>query len=180
MVRSDPDTLMVGEIRDSETAQIAMEAALTGHLVLSTLHTNDAAVAAARMIEMGIEPFLVSSSIECIVAQRLARRLCEECKSPITVTPEELSDDGIEEPFQAYQPVGCVQCNNTGYRGRVGLYEVLFMTDEVRELILHKGSSGEIAAAAVRGGMHSIREDGIEKAKQGLTSIPEVLRVLGT
>jgi type IV pilus assembly protein PilB len=128
MVRSDPDTLMVGEIRDSETAQIAMEAALIGHLVLSTLHTNDAAVAAARMIEMGIEPFLVSSGIECIVAQRLARRLCEECKSPVTVTPDELAEDVIQEAFQAYQPVGCVQCNNTGYRGRMGLYEVLYMT----------------------------------------------------
>jgi type IV pilus assembly protein PilB len=180
MVRSDPDTLMVGEIRDSETAQIAMEAALTGHLVLSTLHTNDAAVAAARMIEMGIEPFLVSSGIECIVAQRLARRLCEECKAPVTVTPEELADDGIQEAFQAFQPVGCVQCNNTGYRGRIGLYEVLYMTEEVRELILHKGSSGEITSAAVRGGMHRIRQDGIEKARQGLTSIPEVFRVLGT
>ncbi len=183
MVRSDPDTLMVGEIRDSETAQIAMEAALTGHLVLSTLHTNDAAVAAARMIEMGIEPFLVASGIECIVAQRLARRLCDECKQPVTVTPDELLDEsaeGVGDGFQAYEPGGCVHCNDTGYRGRLGLYEVLSMTEEVRELILHKASSGEITAAAVRGGMHRIREDGFEKARQGKTSVAEVLRVLGS
>jgi type IV pilus assembly protein PilB len=173
---------MVGEIRDSETAQIAMEAALTGHLVLSTLHTNDAAVAAARMIEMGIEPFLVASGIECIVAQRLARRLCGECRQPVSITPDELLNHGDEvgEGFQAYEPGGCVHCNHTGYRGRVGLYEVLSMTDEVRELILHKGSSTEIKDAAVRGGMHRIREDGFEKARQGLTSVAEVLRVLGS
>jgi type IV pilus assembly protein PilB len=182
MVRSDPDTLMVGEIRDSETAQIAMEAALTGHLVLSTLHTNDAAVAAARMIEMGIEPFLVASGIECIVAQRLARRLCDECKRPASVTPDELveSSQAVGDGFQAYEPVGCVQCNNTGYRGRLGLYEVLSMTDEVRDLILHKASSSDISDAAVRGGMHRIREDGFEKARQGKTSVAEVLRVLGS
>jgi type IV pilus assembly protein PilB len=180
IVRSDPDTIMVGEIRDSETAQIAMESALTGHLVLSTLHTNDAAVAAARMIEMGIEPFLVASGIECIVAQRLARRLCSECKRPVTVSPDELVSIGIKESFQAYEPGGCVQCNNTGYRGRIGLYEVLSMTDEVRDLILHKSSGSEITAAAVRNGMHRMHQDGLEKAQQGHTSVAEVLRVLGT
>ncbi len=179
IVRSDPDTLMVGEIRDPETAQIAMEAALTGHLVLSTLHTSDAAVAAARMIEMGIEPFLVASGVECIVAQRLTRRLCPECRTPVTVTPDELIESAGSEPFEAFEPRGCAQCSNTGFRGRLGLYEVMMMNDEIRDLILHKASSGEITQAAVRGGMHRIREDGLEKARQGLTSVAEVLRVLG-
>ena len=155
MVRSDPDTLMVGEIRDSETAQVAMEAALTGHLVLSTLHTNDASIAAARLIDMGVEPFLIASGVECVVAQRLARRLCDECKRPVTVKSAELGEidaasNGKE--IEAYEPVGCVGCNSTGYRGRIGLYEVLVLTDEIRSLILSKAASGEIEAAAVGGG----------------------------
>ena len=187
MVRSDPDTLMVGEIRDSETAQIAMEAALTGHLVLSTLHTNDAAVAAARMIEMGIEPFLVASGIECIVAQRLARRLCDQCKKPATVTPDELLANGSEavgDGFQAYEPEGCVHCNGTGYRGRIGLYEVLSKRKSLSVQARAAGASSSTPAAeitnrAVEGGMHRIREDGFDKARQGLTSVAEVLRVLG-
>jgi type IV pilus assembly protein PilB len=182
MVRSDPDTLMVGEIRDSETAQIAMEAALTGHLVLSTLHTNDAAIAAARLIEMGIEPFLVASGVECIVAQRLARRLCDECRKPVTVTPDELlgGNGSAGEGFDAFEPGGCVHCNGTGYRGRIGLYEVMALNEEIRSLILHRGTSGEIAAAAASAGMHSLRDDGFAKAREGVTSVAEVLRVLGS
>ena len=183
MVRSDPDTLMVGEIRDSETAQIAMEAALTGHLVLTTLHTNDASIAAARLIDMGVEPFLIASGIECVVAQRLARRLCEACKRPAKVTQAELREIGAAsngKKFEPYEPVGCVECNATGYRGRIGLYEVLVLTDEIRALILSKAASGEIEAAAVAAGMHRLRDDGLEKVRDGITSIPEMLRVLGT
>jgi type IV pilus assembly protein PilB len=139
MVRSDPDILMVGEIRDRETAQIAMEAALTGHLVLSTLHTNDASLAAARLIDMGVEPFLIASGIECVVAQRLARRLCEGCKKPAELSPEGLEELGITDgEGEIYEAVGCVTCNGTGYSGRIGLYEVLVLNDEIRSLILSK------------------------------------------
>ncbi len=180
MVRSDPDALMVGEIRDPETAQIAMEAALTGHLVLSTLHTNDASLAAARLIDMGVEPFLLASGIECIVAQRLARRLCSGCKKPAELSAKELEEVGLAEgEGEIYEPVGCVTCNGTGYSGRIGLYEVLVLNDEVRSLVLGKASSNEIEQAAVKAGMHRLREDGLEKVRQGVTSLPEVLRVLG-
>ncbi len=180
MVRSDPDALMVGEIRDPETAQIAMEAALTGHLVLSTLHTNHASLAAARLIDMGVEPFLLASGIECIVAQRLARRLCAACRKPAELSAEELAELGLAEgEGEIYEPVGCVTCNSTGYSGRIGLYEVLVLNDEIRSLILSKASSGEIEDAAVRAGMHRLREDGLEKVRQGITSLAEVLRVLG-
>jgi type IV pilus assembly protein PilB len=181
-VRSDPDTLMVGEIRDRETAQIAMEAALTGHLVLSTLHTNDASTAAARLIDMGVEPFLIASGIECVVAQRLARRLCDECKRPVKVTAAELGEIGGPsdgEELEVYAPVGCVGCNGSGYRGRIGLYEVLVLTEQIRSLILTRAASGEIEAAAVAAGLHRLRDDGLEKVRRGITSIPEVLRVLG-
>jgi type IV pilus assembly protein PilB len=179
MVRSDPDTLMVGEIRDRETAQIAMEAALTGHLVLSTLHTNHASLAAARLIDMGVEPFLIASAMQCIVAQRLARRLCAACKRPAKLSPDELEEIGVAE-VEIYEPVGCVTCNGTGYTGRIGLYEVLVLNDEIRSLILSKASSGEIEAAAVAAGMHRLRDDGLEKARRGVTSLAEVLRVLGS
>jgi type IV pilus assembly protein PilB len=182
MVRSDPDVLMVGEIRDRETAQTAMEAALTGHLVLSTLHTNDASLAAARLTDMGVEPFLIASAIECIIAQRLARRLCPNCKRPAKLGAKELDEIGVavdSGPVEVYNPVGCVDCNATGYSGRIGLYEVLVLNDEIRSLILSKASSGEIEAAAVDAGMHRLRDDGFDKVRQGVTSVPEVLRVLG-
>ena len=180
MVRSDPDTLMVGEIRDRETAQIAMEAALTGHLVLSTLHTNDASLAAARLIDMGVEPFLIASGIECIVAQRLARRLCSSCKKPAQLSSEELEQVGIAKgDGDVYEPVGCITCNGTGYAGRIGLFEVLVLNDRIRTLILAKASSGEIEQAAVAAGMHRLRDDGFEKVRHGITSLAEVLRVLG-
>ncbi len=184
MVRSDPDVLMVGEIRDRETAQIAIESALTGHLVLSTLHTNDAPMAAARLIDMGIEPFLVASGIECIVAQRLARRLCDACKRPRSVSAAELERSGVEieasGSFDAYEPNGCVRCGGSGYRGRIGLYEVMVLSDRIRSLILRKASAQEIADAALDDGMRRLRDDGLEKVRDGITSIPEVLRVLGT
>jgi type IV pilus assembly protein PilB len=180
MVRSDPDTLMVGEIRDRETAQIAMEAALTGHLVLSTLHTNDASLAAARLIDMGVEPFLMASGIECIVAQRLARRLCTGCRQVAKLEPDELEELAIADgEAEIYEPVGCVTCNGTGYSGRIGLYEVLVLNDQIRSLIIAKASSGQIEEAAVEAGMHRLRDDGLAKARQGVTSLAEVLRVLG-
>jgi type IV pilus assembly protein PilB len=180
MVRSDPDTLMVGEIRDRETAQIAMEAALTGHLVLSTLHANHASLAAARLVDMGVEPFLIASAMECIVAQRLARRLCDACKQPANLSAAELRALGIEQgSAEIYEPVGCVTCNATGFAGRVGLYEVLIVNDEIRSMMLGKASNSEIEAAAVAVGMHRLRDDGLEKVRQGTTSLAEVLRVLG-
>ena len=183
MIRSDPDVLMVGEIRDRETAQIAIESALTGHLVLSTLHTNDAPMAVARLIEMGIEPFLVASGIECVVAQRLARRLCEECKQPATMSAADLERNGFDsggEGIDGYGPAGCVSCKGSGYRGRIGIYEVMMLSSEIRSLILQSRSTAEIGATATAAGMRRLREDGLEKARRGITSVPEVLRVLGS
>jgi type IV pilus assembly protein PilB len=182
MVRSDPDALMVGEIRDHETAKIAMEAALTGHFVLSTLHTNNASITASRMIEMGVEPFLIASGIQAVVGQRLARRLCDACKRPTNLTPTELADLGLTsngEPPTFYEPVGCTSCFNTGYSGRVGIYEVMTLTDELRSAIAAKAPASEIQAAASLSGMHTLRDDGLEKAAAGVTSIAEVLRVVG-
>jgi type IV pilus assembly protein PilB len=182
MIRNDPDVLMVGEIRDRETAQTAIESALTGHLVLSTLHTNDAPMAPARLIEMGIEPFLVATGLESVVAQRLARRLCEDCRRPVEITVEALERNGFGhagEAIDAYEPEGCVRCGGIGYRGRIGLYEVMVLSKELRSLILQKASGEEIAAAAVAAGMRRLREDGLEKVRHGITSIPEVLRVVG-
>jgi type IV pilus assembly protein PilB len=183
MIRNDPDVLMVGEIRDRETAQTAIESALTGHLVLSTLHTNDAPMAPVRLIDMGIEPFLVATGVECVIAQRLARRLCEECRRPARVGIEELRSSGFHHAvgeIDAYEAVGCGRCGGIGYRGRIGIYEVMPLSKELRTLILRKASSEEIAAAAVSAGMRRLREDGLDKVRQGITSIPEMLRVIGT
>jgi type IV pilus assembly protein PilB len=182
MMRADPDIIMVGEIRDRETAQIAIEAALTGHLVLSTLHTNDAPTAISRLIEMGIEPFLVSSAIDCVVAQRLARTLCSSCKAPATLTRAAMLDNGFEvdSDIEAYEPAGCARCASTGYKGRIGLYEVMTITDEIRRLSVERASADTIAAAAVKNGMRRLREDGLEKVKLGLTSVAEIARVTGT
>jgi type IV pilus assembly protein PilB len=180
MVRSDPDVIMVGEIRDAVTAQIAIEAALTGHLVMTTLHANGAPLAAARLIDMGIEPFLVTSSVECVVAQRLVRRLCE-CKQPVKLTKTVLAENGFDHPrgFSAFEPGACVRCGQSGYKGRTGVYEVMAMTDALRRLILDRASHDELRAKAREGGMRTLREDGLEKVRQGITSIPEVLRVVG-
>jgi type IV pilus assembly protein PilB len=181
MVRSDPDVIMVGEIRDSLTAQIAIEAALTGHLVMTTLHANGAPLAAARLIDMGIEPFLVTSSVECVVAQRLVRRLCE-CKLPVKLTKAMLSENGFDYPrgFSAFEPGACVRCGQSGYKGRTGIYEVMTMTDALRRLILDRASHDELRAKAREGGMRTLREDGLDKVRKGITSIPEVLRVVGS
>ena len=180
MVRADPDVIMVGEVRDTETAQIATESALTGHLVLTTLHANDAPLAASRLIDMGIEPFLVTSSVGCIVAQRLVRRLCE-CKQPVKLTRALLVENGFEAArgMSAFEPGGCVRCGQSGYKGRTGLYEVMPMTDPLRKLILAGAGTDAVRARAREDGMRTLHEDGLEKVRQGITSVPEVLRVLG-
>jgi len=182
MMRADPDIIMVGEIRDRETAQIAVESALTGHLVLSTLHTNDAPTAITRLIEMGIEPFLVASAIDCVVAQRLCRTLCRHCKRRTILTVEDLRGSGFpaHTDIDAYEPVGCARCGGSGYRGRIGLYEVMTITDEIRALCIERAPADRIAEVAVRDGMRRLREDGLEKVAQGRTSVAEVARVTNT
>jgi type IV pilus assembly protein PilB len=179
MMRADPDVIMVGEIRDSETAKIAVESALTGHLVLSTLHTNDAPTAITRLLEMGIEPFLVASAIDCVVAQRLARTLCPTCKRRVLIPADRLRESGFPAQYdlEAYEPAGCGRCGNSGYKGRIGLYEVMSVTPEVRELILTRSPADQIARKAVEQGMRRLREDGLDKVRQGRTSISEVTRV---
>ncbi len=182
MVRADPDVIMVGEIRDAETARIAIESALTGHLVLSTLHTNDAPSAITRLIEMGIEPFLVASALDCVVAQRLARMLCPNCKRRTIVSADVLRENGYKAlvDLEAYEPVGCRRCAGSGYRGRLGLYEVMSVSSEVRSLALERRPSEEMREVAVRQGMRRLRDDGLEKVKQGRTSIAEIARVIGS
>ena len=182
MMRADPDIIMVGEIRDRETAQIAVESALTGHMVLSTLHTNDAPTAITRLTEMGIEPFLVASALDCVVAQRLARTLCKHCKRETILTQEVLANNGFSSnvDIEAYEPGGCSRCGGSGYKGRLGLYEVMSVTEEMRTLTIERASADRIADLAVRNGMRRLRDDGIEKVRQGRTSIAEVARVTGT
>jgi type IV pilus assembly protein PilB len=182
MMRADPDIIMVGEIRDRETAQIAVESALTGHLVLSTLHTNDAPTAITRLIEMGIEPFLVASAIDAVVAQRLARTLCSHCKQRTILTADVLADNGFpaHADVDAYQPVGCSRCGHSGYKGRIGLYEVMTLSEEIRSLAIQRAPADKIAEVAMREGMRRLREDGLEKVRLGATSIAEVARVTGT
>jgi type IV pilus assembly protein PilB len=182
ILRSDPDVVLIGEIRDRVTAQLAVEASLTGHLVLSTLHTNDAPSAVTRLIEMGIEPFLVGSSLDAVLAQRLARRLCEWCKLQYLPTEEELvaarwPDDVLGVPHSLWKPVGCKTCSNTGYRGRLALHEVMPVSEDIERLAVKRGSANEIHAVALAEGMHDLRVDGLFKAMEGQTSIAEVLRV---
>ena len=180
-LRQDPDIVMVGEIRDFETAEIAIKAALTGHLVLSTIHTNDAPTTINRLLNMGIEPFLVASSLIMVIAQRLARTLCSKCKEPVNVPPEALQEVGfLDEEIQELTVMkgrGCSNCMNTGYRGRVALYEVLPITDEIRELILRGASAMEIRETAIALGMKTLRDAGLQKIREGRTSIEEVVRV---
>ncbi len=181
ILRCDPDIVMIGEIRDPESAQIAIESALTGHLVLSTLHTNDAPSALTRLLEMGIEPFLIASAVDCVSAQRLARRLCERCKEPYQPDLQYLEnigfplDDGVET---LYRPVGCPACNNTGFKGRIGLFEVLAVSEQIERLVARNAPHVEIAEQAKAEGMQTLREDGFMKVKQGITSLEEVLRVI--
>lgn len=180
-LRQDPDIIMVGEIRDFETAEIGVKAALTGHLVLSTLHTNDAPGTISRLLNMGIEPFLVSSAVVLIMAQRLARRICQQCKEPDKVPVAALIDLGFKEEeasrVSCYKGKGCPACNNTGYKGRVALYEVMPVKDELKELILEGASSAELKKSAIRMGMKSLRMSGLTKVAEGVTTIDEVLRV---
>jgi type IV pilus assembly protein PilB len=176
MLRGDPDVIMVGEIRDRQTARIATEAALTGHLVLSTLHTRDAPAALGRLIDMGIEPFLVSSAVDCIVAQRLVRTLCIHCKQPQKVAESVLAEHGLAgaEPYEA---VGCSRCSGSGYRGRIGIYEVMRVSEAIRALILQRAAVDEMLAVAEGEGMRRLRDDGLEKVREGVTSIAEIERM---
>jgi type IV pilus assembly protein PilB len=176
MLRADPDVIMVGEIRDRETAHIAVEAALTGHMVLSTLHTRDAPSALGRLIDMGIEPFLVSSAVDCIVAQRLVRALCQHCKQPQSV-PDSVREEYGLSGAELFEPVGCSRCSGSGYRGRVGLYEVMTVSERIRTLILEHASVDDMVAVALEEGMKRLRDDGIQKVREGLTSIAEVERM---
>ena len=183
ILRCDPDIVLIGEIRDHETAQIAIEAALTGHLVLSTLHTNDAPSAVTRLVEMGIEPFLVGSAVDAVLAQRLCRTLCERCRQPYEPAGQELLDIGYpwtkEDPLPTlYQPVGCSACGGTGYRGRLALHEVMTVGEEIERLAVARASTDEINRTARSQGMATLREDGWLKVGQGRTSIEEVLRVI--
>jgi len=182
MVRADPDVIMVGEIRDHETARIAVESALTGHLVLSTLHTNDAPSAITRLIEMGIEPFLVASAIDCVVAQRLVRVLCRDCKRRAIIPASALRESGYHAviELEAYEPVGCARCGGSGYRGRMGLYEVMLISSEIQRLSLERRPAEEIREVAVSQGMTRLSDDGLEKVKQGRTSMAEIARVIGS
>lgn len=180
-LRQDPDIIMIGEIRDFETAEIAVKAALTGHLVLSTLHTNDAPATINRLLNMGIEPFLVASAVNLITAQRLARRVCGECKEKEDIPVQALIEAGVaadEAPeFVCYKGRGCPVCNNTGYKGRVGFYQVMPMLEPIRELILNGANTAEIKRESMRLGIKSMRQSGLTKLKEGVTSLEEVLRV---
>ncbi|HEY0188707.1 MAG TPA: ATPase, T2SS/T4P/T4SS family, partial [Cellulomonas sp.] len=182
ILRSDPDVVLIGEIRDHETAQIAIEASLTGHLVLSTLHTNDAPSSITRLIEMGIEPFLVGSALDSVVAQRLARKLCDRCKQPYEAGERELALAGVHHEG-ADRPVlhragGCTSCSQTGYRGRLALHEVMAVTEDIERMAVAGASSLEIGSAARQQGMLTLRDDGWQKVLQGRTSLEELLRVV--
>ena len=185
ILRADPDIVLVGEIRDRETAIIGIEAALTGHLVLSTLHTNDASSTPMRLVEMGVEPFLVTSALDCVVAQRLARRLCDKCKEPFQPTEAELTEAGWPaEELDAgewptlHRAIGCGSCGRTGYRGRFGIHEVMIMSEELERLVIERRSSEDIQKVALMQGMLSMRSDGLRKAGMGMTSLEEIFRVV--
>jgi type IV pilus assembly protein PilB len=180
-LRQDPNIIMVGEIRDFETAEIAVKAALTGHLVLSTLHTNDAPSTISRLLNMGVEPFLVTASVNLILAQRLARKICSECRQPIETNVKALTDLGVKpeiaQKLQQFKGAGCRTCSNTGYKGRIAIYEVMPFSEPLKELVLQGASTAEVKAEAIRGGMKSLRMAGIEKLIGGVTTVEEVLRV---
>jgi type IV pilus assembly protein PilB len=179
ILRADPDVIMVGEIRDGETARIAIEAALTGHMVLTTLHTNDAPGAVARLTKMGIESFLTASAVECVVAQRLARQLCTYCKRRTVIPQDALLESGfrVGADVEAYEPLGCARCNHSGYRGRIGLFSVMPMSEEIKDLTVTNAAEAEVAKVAREQGMLTLREDGLHKVRAGVTSIEEVARV---
>ena len=181
-LRQDPDIIMVGEIRDFETAEISVKAALTGHLVLSTLHTNDAPATISRLLNMGVEPFLITASVNLVLAQRLARKICTDCKKPVDTDPKVLVDLGVSEEQLALKGnimkgTGCATCNNTGYKGRVALYEVMRFQDDLKERVLQGASGAELKAAAIKLGMATLRMSGIKKVLEGVTTPEEILRV---
>jgi type IV pilus assembly protein PilB len=182
VLRQDPDVILNGEMRDEETVRTALSAAETGHLVLSTLHTNDAPSAITRLIEMGVEPFLVASSLSCVVAQRLARMLCANCKRRAIIPANVLRESGYKArvDLEAYEPAGCRRCGGNGYRGRVGLYEVMDMTPEIQAMALERRPAEAVRDLAVQQGMRRLRDDGLEKVRQGRTSISEIARVIGS
>ena len=179
ILRADPDIIMLGEIRDAETARIAIEAALTGHLVLSTLHTNDAPGAVTRLAKMGIEPFLTASSVDCVVAQRLTRKLCTQCRRKTTISASALLESGfrVKEDLETYEAVGCGRCAGSGYRGRLGLFSVMVMSDHIKDMAISMASEAEINQVAREEGMQTVKEDGLAKVRAGLTTIEEVTRV---
>ncbi|MGI8632628.1 MAG: GspE/PulE family protein [Solirubrobacterales bacterium] len=182
VLRADPDIIMVGEIRDGETAKIAIESALTGHLMLSTLHTNDAPGAITRLTEMGIEPFLTASAIECVIAQRLCRKLCENCKEAYELDDAKIAELSIQSygaSVTVYRPKGCPRCANTGYKGRVGLYEAMVMTDDLRDMTINRASAEDLMRLARVQGMRTLQEDALMKLQEGTTSVEELLRVAG-
>jgi type IV pilus assembly protein PilB len=183
ILRADPDIVMIGEIRDKDTAKISVEAALTGHLVLATLHTNDAPGALSRLTDVGVEPYLTSSAIDCVIAQRLVRKLCDRCKEPVEIESEIL--EGMEFPIglasegmHFHRAVGCRRCGGSGYRGRTGIYELMVISDEIRKMILLRSSAGEISRVAESQGMVRLRHDGLLKAAKGITTIEEALKTL--
>jgi len=180
IVRQDPDIIMIGEIRDKETADIAIHAALTGHLVFSTLHTNDAPSAAHRLIDMGVEPFLVASSVIGILAQRLVRTLCPHCKKPYEPSKDLLSRFGVspgKQKITFYKEVGCKRCNTRGYSGRIGIFELILPSDKIKDLISKKSSAAVLKETAVAEGMKTLRDSGLEKVASGITSVAEMIRV---
>jgi len=177
ILRQDPDIILVGEMRDTETAQLAVRAALTGHLVLSTLHTNDAPSSIIRMVDMGIPPFLVSSSVVAVMAQRLVRKLCPRCKAPYELPQDVAESLGLDGFKTVYKPVGCDECRGTGYRGRTAIFEIMSMTEEMRRAVMTGASSDDLRAMAIRQGMRTLRVSGAKKVKDGITSADEVLSV---
>ena len=179
ILRADPDIIMVGEIRDAETARIAIESALTGHMVISTLHTNDAPGTITRLAKMGIESFLIASAVECVVAQRLVRVLCTNCKRRTVIPQQALVDAGfrVGTDVEAYEPVGCGRCTSSGYKGRLGIFSVMRMSDGIKDMTIGGASEAEITAVARNEGMSTLREDGLAKVRAGVTSVAEVARV---
>jgi general secretion pathway protein E len=178
ILRQDPDVVLVGEIRDLETAEIAIQASLTGHLVFSTLHTNDAPSAITRLVDMGVERFLVASSLVAVLAQRLIRVLCNQCRESYEANAEELAELGLRSTraVQVYRPGSCERCNYTGYRGRLGIFELMLIDDPIRELVAQNVDAKRIKRQAVAGGMRTLRQDGARKVLRGMTSVAEVLR----
>lgn len=183
VLRSDPDVVMVGEIRDPETAEIAIRAALTGHLVLSSIHTNDAPSALTRLVDMGVEPYITSSALVGVVAQRLARKLCRKCRKRYRIAPEAalaagFTQDEVDSGLRLYRAVGCDECSGTGYRGRIGLFEIMEVTEEIQRLFLREAPAEQLRAAALEAGMRTLRRDALDKVKAGITSLEEVARVV--